>query len=71
MATFQTDFRGSQIVIQPGVTYVLHFWGLGIGNGFGMTINGLNNSPFYTTQSGRLSHHGRQLVRRFGRISPI
>jgi Concanavalin A-like lectin/glucanases superfamily/Dockerin type I domain len=49
--TFQTDIRGSQVVIQPGVTYVLHFWGLGTAKGYGMTINGLNDSPFYTTSS--------------------
>ena len=47
--TFQTDIRGSQLQLQPGVTYVMHFWGMGTGHGYGMTINGLDVSPFYTT----------------------
>ncbi len=50
--SFQTDVRGSQVVLQPGVTYVLHFWGMGTGNGYGMTINGLDVSPFYTGSTG-------------------
>jgi hypothetical protein len=49
--TFQTDVRGSQVVLEPGVTYVMHFWGLGTGNGYGMTINGLDVSPFYSGPS--------------------
>ena len=49
---FQTDMRGSQVEVQIGVTYVLHVWGLGTGNGYGMSINGLDDSPFYTTNPG-------------------
>jgi len=48
---FQTDIRGSQMQLQPGVTYVLHYWGLGTGKGYGMTLNGLDVSPFYTTSN--------------------
>jgi hypothetical protein len=45
---FQTDIRGSQLQLQPGVTYVLHFWGLGTAKGYGMTVNGMDNSPFFS-----------------------
>lgn len=45
----QDDIRGSQTIIQPGVTYVLHYFGLGAGNGYGLTINGLDQSPFFAT----------------------
>jgi hypothetical protein len=45
---FQTDIRGSQLQLQPGVTYVLHFWGMGTGKGYGMTVNGMDTSPFFT-----------------------
>ena len=47
--TNQTDERGSQVVIQTGVTYVMHFWGMGPGQGLGMSINGLGDKPYYTT----------------------
>lgn len=49
--SFQTDVRGSQVILQPGVTYVLHFWGMGTGKGYGMTVNGLDVSPLYSGTS--------------------
>ena len=39
------------MALQPGVTYVIHVWGLGTANGYGMTINGLDQSPFYSTSN--------------------
>ena len=48
--TFQADVRGNVMQFQPGVEYVLHFWGMGTGKGYGFTVNGLNDaSSYYTT----------------------
>jgi len=49
---FQADVRGNVMQLQPGVTYVMHFWGAGTGHAYGFTINGLDDaSSYYTTSA--------------------
>jgi hypothetical protein len=48
---FQTDARGTGLELQTNVTYVLHLWGNGVGQGYGMSINGLNLGSFYTASN--------------------
>ena len=48
---FQADVRGNVMQFQAGVTYVMHFWGLGTGQGYGFTINGLDDARSYYTTS--------------------
>lgn len=49
--TYNDDIRGSAVVLQANTTYVFHFFGLGAGLGWGITVNGAGDGPYYHASS--------------------